>query len=769
MSATLKTKIKSSLTKEQLNLLRSIQSLRNLAYYDIRVNMLGQILPMKPTFISMMANDVCNSRCQMCLIWKQKKDHELSPQELESILADPFFSNVRHIGVTGGEPTLRKDLPELFKVICSRKAKVDGASIITNAIIEDVVKERVSTCAKVCREHNVGFGVMVSLDGLGEVHDTVRGRKNNFNSAINTINYFREQGIPASFGCTISNSNALYVDELLDYAISEGLYGRFRIAEFIQRLYNDELSENIRSFDDKTAYHLGLFFHRLQHSGFEKVPAHLKTYRSIQAMLTEGKPRQTGCPYHAQGVILTARGELLYCSPKSPILGNTLQTSPSKIYYSNLAKRREMIKKDCDNCIHDYHVPPNFREKVSFYLEHKRRHRKYNCSTLVTQAQKLKTANKITADLASVSSKKALIVGWYGTETAGDKAILWTIVNRLRSRSNPPKEIYLASLVPFICHWTVKEMELGEITVVETYSREFEQVCDQADEIIVGGGPLMDIEALNHMLYALIRGAKSGAINRVEGCGIGPLVDPLLTQVVREMLRLAHHVTLRDRASVNRSQKEFKILDVQAVPDPAVEYVEFVKSQGQLLKKTPPLGDTNNVSCFLREWGRDYAGNLEEVEYYSIKQAFESQLVQMIAYIAQLQNTEKVDFLPMHTFSLGGDDRILNRRLAKDISVLFEDNNQVSKVSFARGPVSPLEILQSMYHAKFNICMRFHSVLFAETLGVPYLAIDYTGGGKIKAFLESKGKLNQLISLRDVAEGKWKTPLENLLTPQLVD
>jgi len=84
-------------------------------------------------------------------------------------------------------------------------------------------------------------------------------------------------------------------------------------------------------------------------------------------------------------------------------------------------------------------------------------------------------------------------------------------------------------------------------------------------------------------------------------------------------------------------------------------------------------------------------------------------------------------------------------------------------VSFAREPISPLEILQSMYHSELNICMRFHSVLFAETLGVSYIAIDYTDGGKIKAFLKDKGKLDRLIPLKEVAAGRWKKDLTNLL------
>lgn len=758
--------LKKVLSEGHLDTIRKARQLGRLAYQDVRVNTLGQVWPMKPTFISMMANDVCNSRCQMCLIWQQKKDTELSPDELKTILNDSFFDQVKHIGVTGGEPTLRQDLPDIFRVLCTRQPKLEGASIITNAILEKVVQERVSACAQICQEHGIYFGVMVSLDGLGEVHDTVRGRRNNFQTALNTINYFREQGIPVSFGCTITSSNALYVDELLDFAISEGLYGRFRVAEYIDRLYNDEQTEHIRSFDEKTAYHLGLFFYRLEHCGFEKVPAHLKTYRSKRAMLAEGKPRQTGCPYHTQGVILTARGELLYCSPKSPVLGNVLTQSPSKIYFSNIDKRQEIIKNDCDNCIHDYHVPPTFREKIAFYLECRRRAKIYNCPSLIAQAKVLPPSRKADLDLSTLDSDKVLIVGWYGTETVGDKAILWSIVHRLRSRPNPPKQIYLASLEPFICQWTVREMALGDISIVKTFSQDFENACHDISEVVVGGGPLMDLEALNHILYALIQGAKSGAVNRVEGCGIGPLVDPVYTQVVEQILRLSHQVTLRDSKSVHRCEQEFSIRDVIETPDPATEYVEVIKSQPHLLSSAPPLGDVRNISCFLREWGRDYGGSLSDEAYIATKTAFEAELVKLIMYVARLQSVEHVHLLPMHTFYLGGDDRILNRRLAKNIESARAVEQQLIDVEFARGPISPLEILQSMHHAQFNLCMRFHSVLFAETLGVPYLAIDYTGGGKIKALLEHKGKLDHLISLRDVADGKWKERVDKIFAPQ---
>ncbi|ANV84729.1 radical SAM protein [Picosynechococcus sp. PCC 7003] len=757
----IKQKLKSNLSEKQIDLIRKIISLSQLAYEDIRVNILGQVFPMKPTAISMMANDVCNSRCQMCLIWQQKKDFEVSPEDLAQIFSDPLFTHVQNIGITGGEPTLRTDLPELFKVACTTLPQLSSASMITNAIIEDIVKQRVLECADICNHYGKGFSVSVSLDGIGEVHDTVRGRKNNFDSAINVIQYLRDQGIKVTFGCTITHSNAPYIDELLDYAKQEEITGTFRVAEYIDRLYNSNQTNFIRNFDKKTAYHLGLFFFRAEHD-FQTNTAIQKTYRSIRRMLTEGKPRTTGCPYHTRTVILTSRGDLLYCSPKSPIIGNTLKESAAQLYYQNLNKRQEIIKNHCDDCIHDYHVPVTFREKISFFLKCNSIHKKYNCSDLVKKsAQVLKQVKNI-SDTSTITTQKVLIVGWYGTETVGDKAILWTIIKRLRSRSQPPITIYLSSMHPFICEYTVKEMGLENIIIVETWTQEFEKACDEVEEIIVGGGPLMDLEGLNHILYAFIQGAKSGAINRIEGCGIGPLVNPLYVKVVNEICRLSDHITLRDQTSTNRCLNEFESSAI-TVADPATEYIDYLKSKPELLQQTKPvLGNKNNVSCFLREWLTNYSEDRDESSYRSIKEKFEDQLVGMLTFIAETKNLD-IHLLPMHTFYEGGDDRVFNRYLAKKVSVAIQEKEPESRVRFARLPVSPLEIVHSMHHANFNICMRFHSVLFAETLGIPYLAIDYTGGGKIKAFLEEKGKLDRLISLSDFADGKWRNYLEKLL------
>ncbi|MBE9109124.1 radical SAM protein [Nodosilinea sp. LEGE 07298] len=762
MSNKVKNYIKANLGSKQLGFAKKILkaiSLPQQAFDESVGAYLNNFFPSKPETLNLLVNDVCNSRCQMCLIWQNKKDKELTPDELSDILSDGLFENIKYIGVSGGEPTLRSDLPEIYKAICSKSPKIKSTGVITNGIIHDVVKKRILESAAICQEHGINFNIMISIDGIEEIHDIVRGRKDNFESAVSLLKFFHEEtDIPTSFGCTITTSNALYVDELLDYAKAERLYGRFRVAEYINRLYNAKQTQFIRSFDDKTSYHLGLFFFRAEHD-FETAPSIKKTYKNIRGMLAENKPRFMGCPYQSKAVVLSAKGELLYCSPKSPSLGSTLDNSAKKLYFSNLFKRKEIIEKECSNCIHDYHVPLTARETVTSYIQAKKRRNKYSCLNLLKSAFKLSRKVEVIEVPANLSSESVLVVGWYGTETAGDKAILWSIINNLRSREHPPQNIYLSSLYPFISQWTLKEMSLDNISIVETYSKEFEATCNKTDEVVVGGGPLMDIEALGHILYAFIQATKNNAITRVEGCGIGPLKSPLYMSVVSEIFILSSHITLRDKASTARSLQELSAAKATTIPDPATEYVRFVKNSGLLEKSRPILGAGKNISCFLREWSVEYRGDLSQAEFNAVKLQFEKQLAQLVLKISDKKKLN-VHLLPMHTFHVGGDDRVFNRKFAKKITSLAIENQIQIDVAFARGPISPIEILQSMYHSQLSLCMRFHSVLFAENLGVPYLAIDYTNGGKIRAFLESKNKLDRLISLQDIALGIWQDKLK---------
>ena len=729
------------------NILRAGTSLIKTGYREIRENKLGQTFPIKPSVLNLLVNDICNSRCQMCLIWTRKRDKELTPDELNLVFQNSLFNKVRYIGVSGGEPTFREDLPEIYKVIGKKSPRIKGTGVITNAIREEEVIDRVMSSAKICKETGIPFNVMVSLDGIGEIHDLVRGRKGNYVSVVNVIRYFRDKtDVPVLIGCTITKDNVWHVDEVLDFCRSENVYGRFRVAEFINRLYNQTQVEYIRNFSEQEKYHLGLFFAKLEFT-YERDPSIRRTYRNIRKMLLVKSERSIGCPWQTSGVTLDCRGQLLYCAPRSPVLGNTLQEPALTLYRNNISKRKDIIKQSCPNCIHDYH-------SQGAIVEWREYSKDVWWRKVFSLDQALRYA-KSNSDICSPGGPPSrldnvLITGWYGTETAGDKAILGEIIYEIRS-INPEVQITVASLNPYLTNYSLRELGYSGIGLIRTYSNDYLRLSGEVDQVIMGGGPLMHLEDLGYVLSAFIRAKCKGHHTWIAGCGIGPLDrGEKYSQAVRYILQFADAIELRDQASADWARQETKRDDIQVKGDKAVGYVR------RWIANSPKPKTQNYLNLFLRDWTLEYQGLLSENHFFETKRLFESELGLLVRELCDRLDL-RPRLLPMHHFMIGNDDRDFNRKFGKE---QLEDLSPVIEVR----PLSVNEILSAMYEGKYSVCMRFHSVLFAHTLRVPYLAIDYTNGGKIANYLSDEGCPERMLSLQNLAEGEWRDKLAMLLT-----
>ncbi len=711
----------------------------------------GRYLPL-PTTLNLLITDICNSRCKICNIWQRKPEKELSPSDLGTILNDPLFKKIEYVGVSGGEPTLRKDLPEIFRVI-TRKNGIKGTGIITNAINADVVIEQTEKSYNICREANVPFNVMVSIDGLGKVHDIIRGREGVFKNALNVIRHVRDNtDIPLSIACTVVKENVWNLDEVLDFCREENVYGRFRIGEYINRLYNDNLRNSIRNFDDDERYQIALFFSKLE-LAYEESPIIRDTYKNIRQMIFEKKPRQSGCPYRSNAVGLNSKGNLLFCSPKSPVLESCLESSAKKIYVKNIHLRDSIIENFCSNCIHDYHASPT-KESLKEKKEEAYFRKYMSVKESLKRSASLSTPPPFSPDWSQF--RNPLIIGWYGTETTGDKAIIGDIIRRLKG-VNPKAQITVASLYPFVTIRTLYELGIGDIKIIKTFSEEYLQSCRRADVVIMGGGPLMGMEPLGFVLTAFSEAKKANVPCIVEGCGIGPLKASEYISAIKEILKLSTQIKVRDKASLFWVKENTVRADAICTGDPAVDFVEKWKEKSHPEKS---LSNKDYFACFLREMTTEYVNGMKLDDFSMFRDNFEKELGRMIQYIREKTKLKPL-LMPMHTFVIGNDDRDFDRRFIK--KYLKDDPVEIGYKVY-----SSQDILSVMSKSRFNICMRFHSVLFAETLGVPFVAIDYTEGGKIKGFLSDKEKEEFMIGRIKMAQGKWKKNIDNILSINLL-
>ena len=129
----------------------------------------------------------CNSKCRTCDVWRKPND-DMTVEEWDHVFASlgrtPFY-----ITFTGGEPFLRRDLDEMV-ISAYRHCRPSVITIPTNGLLTDRVAERVARICTECPESQIGINL--SLDGIGEEHDDIRGVPGNWEKSMATWAQLKE-------------------------------------------------------------------------------------------------------------------------------------------------------------------------------------------------------------------------------------------------------------------------------------------------------------------------------------------------------------------------------------------------------------------------------------------------------------------------------------------------------------------------------------------------------------------------------------------------
>ena len=133
----------------------------------------------RPTSIALLMTERCNARCIHCDIWKNRgKEDRPSQEQWQTLLKDlSVWLGPVHVVFTGGEALLNPMTIELVRYASSQKLFVE---LLTHGFWEDQNKIEMLAAAKPGR-------VTISLDGVGAVHNIVRGRDDFFNRTERTI------------------------------------------------------------------------------------------------------------------------------------------------------------------------------------------------------------------------------------------------------------------------------------------------------------------------------------------------------------------------------------------------------------------------------------------------------------------------------------------------------------------------------------------------------------------------------------------------------
>lgn len=163
----------------------------------------------------------CNARCNMCNRYKcpSKPDEELSLETIKK-LPPMYFTNI-----TGGEPFIRNDLKDIVREL---KKKSDRIVISTNGFFTDKI-------IALCKEFP-DIGIRISIEGLEETNNKIRGLDDGFNRGYTTLKKLVEMGMSdVGFGMTVQDDNAKDIVAL--YKLSDEMKMEFATASLHNSFY----------------------------------------------------------------------------------------------------------------------------------------------------------------------------------------------------------------------------------------------------------------------------------------------------------------------------------------------------------------------------------------------------------------------------------------------------------------------------------------------------------------------------------------------------
>jgi len=352
---------------------------------------------------------------------------------------------------------------------------------------------------------------------------------------------------------------------------------------------------------------------------------------------------------------------------------------------------------------------------------------------------------------------KITIIGWYGTETIGDRAILAGLIS-LFNKSYEDFEIKLGSLYPFFSERTInedysfyKEIIHKDIKIDifnSKDSKELTKAIKDSDLVAMGGGPLMDLGELFMIEYAFKKAKKLGVKTALLGCGVGPLFHKKYRKSVLEISLNSDMIILRDNKSKENLEEIYKEFNksfngnlTDTSYDPAVECtLEFNKLNKRVAK--------DYIAVNLREFPLEYNKQNDSKN-------INDELKNFIKSIAEKYKDKEIRLIPMHYFYIGGDDRVFLNSIALELQ---QDNIKVQNPN-----LTLKETIEIYQNADFNIGMRFHSVVLQTISSGKNYVLDYTEPKKGKIF----GFLND-IDEKDFFQDRYISLQEDKITVDII-
>jgi len=307
--------------------------------------------PPSPNRVVLDVTRRCNLRCSMCHTWKAPSEGELSLAEIDGVLGQ--LPRLVWLDITGGEPFVRHDAPDLLEVAITRPPALQVLHFQTNGWATERIVA--GTRAARARRDGVELIVTVSIDGPPLVHDRIRGRAGAFDRALATLRaLWALPGVEVHVGTTVNHDNAESLDELGARLLAEipGFTARRWHLNWIQvsqHFYgNGHLAAEPR-------VEPGLRIRELRRrrgipSGLVELMEQL--YLVNLEFVQRGNPSAIPCQALRSTLFISPEGDLYPCHLYDRALGNLREYDLATLWHSSelLDARRDIEALACGGC-----------------------------------------------------------------------------------------------------------------------------------------------------------------------------------------------------------------------------------------------------------------------------------------------------------------------------------------------------------------------------------------------------------------------------------
>lgn len=297
-------------------------------------NVSAKLLPSvaRPLAAHVKLTENCQAKCISCDYWKSRWEDGIDTNRAVELLNEIGAAGIRSLRFTGGEPLLRRDLFEVMKR--ANTAPFKQIILQTNGLL----------IKKLHKEINASpiTKVAVSIDGLKETNDEIRGIRGYFDLGMEGIKLLRDKEVAISV--TLNRVSAAELDRLARVArevgarietniLSRSLYF-FKDADidsmWPQREGVTEIAKFLRDTVKRPAYEVD-YVTKYYNNELTTEPACVLGYLQVFVL--------------SNGDVLTG------CYPLKPV-GNILRDSLENILASEayVSQCAAMIRRECPGC-----------------------------------------------------------------------------------------------------------------------------------------------------------------------------------------------------------------------------------------------------------------------------------------------------------------------------------------------------------------------------------------------------------------------------------